>query len=142
MTQTRITYYPVQFIVLHPDSPVTINTVLPNHIVKVLGIKVVHSAGVERMTTDTYLPVIGHLSLEFNSKQYHLGNIDVPFDNRAEGSDDFLEASIDIQPNSLLTGNYENKVFTGSDYVKADNTTSDKWSNYVVTIYLKTMSND
>lgn len=142
MATTRITYYPVQFIVLHPENPVTINTVLPNHIVKVLGIKVVHSAGIEKMTTENYLPVVGHLSLEFNSKQYHFGNFDVAFDNRAAASDEFLDAAIDIAPNSLLTGNYENKVFTGSAYVKADNTTSDQWSNYVVTIYLKTVSND
>ncbi|PZF71558.1 hypothetical protein [Taibaiella soli] len=142
MTKTRITYYPVQFIVLHPLIPVTINTVLPSHIVKITGIKVVHSVGVQNMTTEKYLPVIGHLSLEFNSKQYHFGNIEVPFDYQAEASDEFLDAGIDIQRNSLLTGNYENKVFTGIDYLKADGTVTDKWSNYIVTIYLKTMSND
>jgi hypothetical protein len=142
MNKTRITYYPVQFIVLHPRIPVTINTVLPSHIVKIMGIKVVHSVGVEKMTTANYLPVIGHLSLEFNSKQYHFGNLEVPFDHNAEASDEFLDAAIDVQVNSLLTGNYENKVFTGTDYLKADGTTTDKWSNYIVTIYLKTMSND
>lgn len=142
MTKTRVTYYPVQFIVLNPRIPVAINAVLPSHIVKITGIKVVHSVGVDKMTTDTYLPVIGHLSLEFNSRQYHFGNIDVPFDNQAEASDEYLDADIDVQQNSLLTGNYENKVFSGTDYVKADGAVTDKWSNYIVTIYLKTMSND
>ena len=113
MNKTRITYYPVQFIVLHPLIPVTINAVLPSHIVKITGIKVIHSVGVQYMTSEKYLPVIGHLSLEFNSKQYHFGNIEIPFDYQAEASDEFLDAGIDIQRNSLLTGNYENKVFTG-----------------------------
>lgn len=142
MTKTRITYYPVQFIVLHPNIPVTINAVLPSHIVKVTGIKVIHSVGVDNMTDATYLPVIGHLSLEFNSRKYHFGNIDVPFDNQPAASDEYLDANVDIEANSLLTGNYENKVFTGTDYVKADGSVTDKWSNYIVTIYLKTMSND
>lgn len=142
MNKTRVAFYPVQFIVLHPMIPVTINTVLPSHIVKVTGIKVVHSVGVEHMTSENYLPVIGHLSLEFNSRQYHFGNIDVPFDNGEGASDEYLDANIDIHRNSLLTGNYENKVFMGIDYLKADGTVTDKWSNYIVTIYLKTMSND
>lgn len=142
MTKTRITYYPVQFIVLHPKIPVTINSVLPGHIQKITGIKAVHSVGIEKMTTETYLPVVGHLSLEFNSKQYHFGNIDVPFDHNAESSDEYLDAAIDVHPNSLLTGNYENKVFTGSDYVNADSTLTNKWSNYIVTIYFKTLCND
>ena len=142
MTTGRITYYPVQFIVLHPKSPVTINAVLPNHIQRILGIKVVHSAGVEKMTTENYLPVIGHLSLEFNNRQYHFGNIDVAFDHQPEASDAFLDAAIDVMTNALFTGNYENKVFDGSDYLKTDGTASDKWSNYIVTIYLKTLSND
>ncbi|GAA4457050.1 hypothetical protein [Rurimicrobium arvi] len=142
MSSVRTSFYPVQFIVLHPHIPVAINTVLPGHIVKITGIKVVHSVGVENMTSEAYLPVVGHLSLEFNSRQYHFGNVDVPFDNQAQASDEYLDADIDVQRNTLLTGNYENKVFTGSDYVKADGTVTDKWSNYIVTIYLKTSSND
>lgn len=142
MNKTRVTYYPVQFIVLHPLIPVTINAVLPSHIIKVTGIKVVQSVGVEFMTNNNYLPVIGHLSLEFNNRQYHFGNIEVPFDRNMNASDEYLDANIDIQTNSLLTGNYENKVFKGADYVKADGSVTDKWNNYIVTIYLKTMSND
>ncbi len=142
MTKGRITYYPVQFIILNPKAPVTINTVLPNHISRVLGIKAIHSVGIEQMSSESYLPVIGHLSLEFNNKQYHFGNLDIPFDNRPEASDEYLDARIDVQPNSLLTGNYENKVFTDSAYVGADGVVTDKWKNYIVTIYLKTLSND
>lgn len=142
MTKTRIIYHPVPFIVRQPLTPVTINTVLPSHIRKVTGIKVVHSVGVQSMTTAAYLPVIGYLSLEFNNKQYHFGHLDVPFDNRAEASDAYHDAAIDIMPGSLLTGNYENKVFTGIEYQKADGTITDKWSNYIVTIYLKALSDD
>jgi hypothetical protein len=138
----RISYYPIPFIVLHPKTPVPINAVLPSHIQRILGIKVVHSAGIERMTSEAWLPVIGHLSLEFNNRQYHFGNIDVAFDHQPEASDAFLDAAIDVLPNGLLTGNYENKVFDSSDYVQEDGLPTDKWSNYIVTIYLKTWSND
>lgn len=142
MSPTRITYYPIQFIVLSPKIPVTINAVLPSHIIKILGIKVVHSAGIEKMTDSTYIPVVGHLSLEFNSKQYHFGNLDIAYDHNPESSDEYQDATIDVLPQTLLTGNYENKVFTETDYVKTDGSTTDKWSNYIVTIYLKTSSND
>ena len=142
MRTTRIIYHPVPFIVRQPLTPVTINTVLPGHIKKVIGIKAVHSVGVQLMATEAYLPVIGYLSLEFNNKRYHFGHLDVPFDNRPEASDAFLDASIDLFPGSLLTGNYENKVFTDITYQKADGTVTDKWSNYIVTIYLKALSDD
>ncbi|MBS1773913.1 MAG: hypothetical protein JST82_13730 [Bacteroidetes bacterium] len=142
MSTTRIIYHPVPFIIRQPLTPVTINTVLPGHIRKVIGIKAVHSAGVQFMATGNYLPVIGYLSLEFNNKRYHFGHLDVPFDNRAEASDAFLDAAIDLAPGSLLTGNYENKVFTGTDYQKTDGTVTGKWSNYIVTIYLKALSDD
>lgn len=142
MQSERIVYYPVQFIVRHPLSPININTVLPSHIQKVIGIKAVHSVGVERMITDKYLPLIGHLSLEFNNRKYHFGNIDIPFDNRPEANDGFLETDIVIEPNTLLTGNYENKICSDSAYVLADNTTTNLWNNYIVTIYLLSLSND
>lgn len=138
----RIVYYPVQFIVRHPLSPININSVLPSHIKRVIGIKAVHSVGVEKMRSELYLPVIGHLSLEFNSRKYHLGNLDIAFDNRPESNDGFLSTDIEIENNSLLTGNYENKICTTSQYVNADNGTTTSWSNYIITIYLMSLSND
>lgn len=141
--KTRVVFYPVPFIVLHPRIPVAINTVLPSHIVQVIGIKVVHSAGIEYMAgTNAYLPVIGHLSLEFNSRQYHFGNWEVGYDRQVSASDEFLDTAIDVQRNTLLTGNYENKVFAGSEFVNVDGTVTDKWKSYIVTIYLKMLCND
>lgn len=142
MNKTRIIYYPVPFIVLHPLIPVALYTVLPGHIVKVTGIRAVHSVGIEHMTDDTYLPVTGHLSLEFNNRQYHFGHLDIAFDNQPASSDAYLDVQIDVQRNSLMTGCYENKVFTGTEHVRPDHTLTDKWHNYIVTIYLKALSND
>lgn len=142
MQTERIVYYPVQFIVRHPFSPININSVLPTHIKRVIGIKAVHSAGVEKMVGQLYLPVIGHLSLEFNSRKYHFGNIDISFDNRPESNDGYLNTDISTETNSLLTGNYENKICKSSEFVNADSSTTDKWSNYIVTIYLMSISND
>lgn len=138
----RIVYYPVQFIVRHPLSPININSVLPSHIKRVIGLKAVHSVGIEKMLNEEYLPVIGHLSLEFNSRKYHFGNVDIPFDNRPESNDGFLNTNIDIEQNSLLTGNYENKICSDATFVNPDNTTTNKWSNYIITIYLMSLSND
>ncbi|OSZ81917.1 hypothetical protein CAP35_01205 [Chitinophagaceae bacterium IBVUCB1] len=142
MSSTRVIHHPVQLIVRQPLTPVNIYTVLPGHIRRVVGVKVVHSVGVHLMSTDMYLPAIGYLSLEFNNRNYHMGHIDVPFDNRAEASDAYLDTQIDIIPDSLLSGHYENNVFTGTDYQRADGTITDKWSNYIVTIYLKALSDD
>jgi len=142
MQSERIVYYPAQFIVRHPISPININSVLPTHIKRVIGIKAVHSVGVEKMVTELYLPVIGHLSLEFNSRKYHFGNLDIPFDNRPESNDGYLKTDIEIENNSLLTGNYENKICTDSQYVDSNNGTTNNWSNYIITIYLMSISND
>lgn len=142
MQNERIVYYPVQFIVRHPLSPININSVLPTHIRKVIGIKAVHAAGIEKMVDEQYLPVIGHLSLEFNSRKYHFGNMDISFDNRPESNDGYLNTDINIESNSLMTGNYENKICNTGDFVNPDNSTSSKWSNYIVTIYLMSVSND
>jgi hypothetical protein len=142
MQSERIVYYPVQFIVRHPLSPININSVLPTHIKRVIGIKAVHSVGVEKMVTELYLPVIGHLSLEFNSRKYHFGNLDIAFDNRPESNDGYLKTDIEIENNSLLTGNYENKICNDSSFINADNSTTNKWSNYIISIYLMSLSND
>jgi hypothetical protein len=142
MAQERIVYYPVPFIVLHPLVPVTIGAVLPVSISRVLGIKALHSTGIEKMTTAKYLPVIGHLSLEFNSRQYHFGHLDIAFDHQPQASDAYLDADITLQPGTLFTGNYENKVFTGTEYTGADGSLTNKWHHYIVTIYLKTLSHD
>jgi hypothetical protein len=141
-SEPRIVYYPIPFIIRHPLSPININTVLPSHIQKVIGVKAVHSVGAEQMLNVLYLPVIGHLSLEFNSRQYHLGNMDIPFDNRPESNDGFLTTDIAIVPNSLVTGNYENKICTNNEFVLSDNSTTANWRNYIITLYLMSWSND
>lgn len=138
----RIVYYPVQFIVRHPLSPININVVLPSHIKKVIGIKAIHSVGVEQMLDLTYLPVIGHLSLEFNSRKYHFGNLDIPFNNNSSANDGYLETDITIEGNSSMDGNYENKICKGPEFLNADNTLTEDWKNYIATIYLKSISND
>lgn len=138
----RIEFYPIVFIVRHPIYPIVIDTVLPAHIKKVIGIKAVHSVGIEQMTTEQSIPLIGHLSLEFNSKKYHFGNIDVAFNNSKAAHNGYLETDITIQQNTAFMGNYENKVFKDSSYVNPDLSTTSKWNNYIATIYLKSICND
>lgn len=140
MQTERVLYYPVQFIVLHPLVPVAISTVLPGHIRRITGIKAIHSSGVEKMTEEDFLPVIGHLSLEFNNRAYHFGHMDIAFDHSPDASDGFLETTIDVYSNALVTGNYENKVFTA--LLNADGTVAKEWSNYIVTVYLRSLGHD
>lgn len=140
--QLRIVEYPIQFIVRHPLSPININAVLPSHIKKVIGIKAVHSVGVEQMYFLDKVPVLGHLTLGFNNKKYQFGNIDVSMDNSPEASNDYIETAIDIDNNSLMTGNYENKVCRDNTFVLADGTVTANWKNYIITIYLLSLCND
>ena len=140
--QERIEYYPIVFIVRHPIYPIVIDAVLPAHIKKVIGIKAVHSVGVEKMTTEQALPLIGHLSLAFNSRKYHFGNIDIAFNNSSAAHNGYIETDIDIEKNTAFTGNYENKVFNDDVFVNADLSTTSKWGNYIATIYLKSICND
>jgi hypothetical protein len=138
----RIVFYPIQFIVCHPLSPIPLQCVLPSHIKRVVGVQVAHATGIEQMLSVPRMPLIGLLSLSFNSKKYQFGKIVVAYNNTLNASAEFLETLIEIEPNALLIGNYENRVCMDSQFVNADNSLTNKWKNYLCTLNLKCWSND
>lgn len=135
----RQVYYPLYLLILDPLEPVSLNEVLPRHLVTVTGIRALHAAGAETKSNTPNIPVMGHLSLSFNHQQYHFGTIDIGMDNRPAISDTFWACHIPIAENSLMTGCYENKW---NQEQTADGSMPAGWTPYIVTIYLKALSND
>ena len=142
-------YYPMRILVTHKDRPVILNTALPANLKEVTGIRAVHSGGINLYTA--YDPTlskwpngsIGWLNISFNNRALELGNLDVDFSIKpvSTGEYDFVDTSIALQKNSIITGVYNN-IFDPEDWALGNfQQAGNPWINYVVTIYLKCTKN-
>lgn len=128
MQQPKFYYHTIHLVVSNKDRPVTLNAQLPANITKIVGIRAIHSAGLNvyddlSLIRNGYPSFtdssIGWFYIEFNNRQYAFGNLDVGYNpSKAlpvkEGV--YLPVDIAIESASLVTGIYNN-VFDPDHYM-------------------------
>ena len=157
MEGTKYFIYPIRIIVTDKDRPVTLNTQLPANLSRIIGIKAIHSAGLNlyedlskvRNGKPSFTnSSIGWFYLEFNNRADVFGNLDVQYNPEKPISKDegeFIPVDFPLVPASMVTGIYNN-VFDPNHYLLNNRTYMwsssavkilPSWMPYIITIYLQ-----
>lgn len=137
--------YPIRILVTQKNRPVILNASLPANLKKLVGIKVIHSGGINLYGTfgtgrkPTYPNgTIGWVCIELNNRSIPLGNLDVCYAQANEQLPyDYLDLDIPLQQNAIITGVYNN-IFNPDDWDLVNRLVPTvEWINYIVTLYLK-----